>query len=139
MNKKLILWRVWIMKIKLVQIQCSDKRQNENHTGHTFSSCLMITVLTSRHFLLEMSLVPVRAANYDLCSSLRVIEQWGVFLSVILTVARGIRFMVIFKNRDTRNCPELLTVLLIFTVFLTVAVGIRTHYFPNLFSSKPRD
>ena len=35
--------------------------------------------------------------------------------------------------------PELLTVLLIFTVFLTVAVGIRTHYFPNLFSSKPRD
>lgn len=35
--------------------------------------------------------------------------------------------------------PELLTVLLIFTVFLTVAVGIRTQYFPNLFSSKPRD
>ena len=94
------------MKIKLVQIQYSDKRQNENHTGHTFSSCLMITVLTSRHILLEMSLVPVRAANMTYARPLESLSSEGFFLSVILTVARGIRFMVIFKNRDTRNCSR---------------------------------
>lgn len=61
------------------------------------------------------------------------------FLSVILTVARGIRFMVIFKNRDTCNCSRAFDSVINIYIFLTVAVGIRTHYFPNLFSSKPRD
>lgn len=139
-SKKLILWRVWIVKIKLVQIQYSDKRQNENHTGHTFSSCLMITVLTSRHILLGMSLVPVRAANNDVCSSFRVIEQWGLFFICHTYCGTGNPFYGHFLRIVTLSTvPELLTLLLIFTVFLTVAFGIRTHYFPNLFSSKPRD
>ena len=37
---------------------------------------------------------------------LESLSSVGFFLSVILTVARGIRFMVIFKNRDTRNCSR---------------------------------